>query len=245
MKVNCTSCGAQVLAKDIELSARIAKCHVCNEVFPLPDQVASPTLPRAPTTEARHRKPASLDVHGALVEPSTASDEYREAPKSSGRLVIVRRWFSTYLIFLIPFCIAWDSFLVTWYSMALGRSGHVPLMMLLFPLVHVTVGVALTGHTLMGLVNRTTITLDNEFLTVRHGPIPWGRSHKIRRDTIRRLYVELASSDQRITLPGKAYWLFAEVPSEADIQLVKMTMDELQYIQWRLSLALQLGAPIG
>jgi hypothetical protein len=35
------------------------------------------------------------------------------------------RWFTPSVIFLVFFCIAWDSFLIFWYSMAFN-SKHVP-----------------------------------------------------------------------------------------------------------------------
>ena len=49
------------------------------------------------------------------------------------------RWFNFTHIFLIFFCIAWDSFLVTWYGIAFTQK-DAPLIMIIFPIAHVAVG---------------------------------------------------------------------------------------------------------
>ena len=43
------------------------------------------------------------------------------------------RWFSPMYFGLLFFCIAWDSFLIFWYSMALHMK-HVPWLMVVFPI---------------------------------------------------------------------------------------------------------------
>ena len=64
-----------------------------------------------------------------------------EIVRRSNGIEIVRRWFGPQVIFMTLFAVAWDVFLVFWYSMA-GGSGN--LMMLLFPLIHVAVGIGIT-----------------------------------------------------------------------------------------------------
>lgn len=93
-------------------------------------------------------------------------------------LRLVRRWFSLKLIPLLFFCIAWDAFLVFWYSLALAPStsmngGGVPWIMIVFPIAHVAVGVGLTYSTLAGFLNRTQVRLEPGRLSIRHGPLPW------------------------------------------------------------------------
>lgn len=101
------------------------------------------------------------------------------------------RWFRPAILFLVFFCIAWDSFLVFWYAMALGMGPPAPfnLIMIIFPIAHVAVGVGLTWYTLCGLFNRTVVAVRNHELTVRHGPLPWAGNLSIDASEIRQIYV--------------------------------------------------------
>ncbi len=101
------------------------------------------------------------------------------------------RWFRPVFLFLVFFCIAWDSFLVFWYAMAIGGGPPFPfnLIMILFPIAHVAVGVGLTWYTLCGFVNRTVVAVRNHELTVRHGPLPWPGNLTLDAGDIRQFYV--------------------------------------------------------
>src|SRR5262249_46570692 len=101
-------------------------------------------------------------------------------------LWITRRWFSGAFIFLAFFCVAWDSFLVFWYTMAFGANA--PWIFKVFPIIHLAVGVSLTYFTLAGFVNHTTIHVDGEDLTVRHMPLPWFGNHRLPLRQLDQLY---------------------------------------------------------
>lgn len=92
--------------------------------------------------------------------------------KSYGRLEISWRWFSWKYIPLAFFCVAWDSFLCFWYSMAIGMPG-VPWIMIVFPIGHLAVGVGLTYYTLAGFFNRSKLLVNQGVFSVRHDPLPW------------------------------------------------------------------------
>jgi hypothetical protein len=90
--------------------------------------------------------------------------------------VIRRTWFSHTVWFLVFFCVAWDSFLIFWYSMALGphkNAGPMDLMAIIFPIGHVAVGVGLTYFVICTFLNKTDITLSESKLTIRTHPLPW------------------------------------------------------------------------
>ncbi len=72
--------------------------------------------------------------------------------QSGSNLEITRTWFGGKVLFMTAFVIFWNGFLVFWYRQALGSDN---LMMLLFPLIHVGVGVWLTYHTIAGYLNKT------------------------------------------------------------------------------------------
>jgi hypothetical protein len=103
-------------------------------------------------------------------------------------LTIVHRWFSPKYIGLVVFCVFWDGFLVFWYSMAFTTGA--PLVMVLFPLIHLAVGVFLTYATAAGFVNRTRIQVEPDSLTIRHGPMPWPGNRTISSIDIEQLFTK-------------------------------------------------------
>ncbi len=110
---------------------------------------------------------------------------------SGGTTQISWRWFELQHIFLAFFCIAWDSFLIFWYSMALHGG---PLIMIIFPIAHVAVGVGLTYYTLAGFLNRTTVQIGRRELVIRHGPMPWFSNRNINANDLREVNVNNTST---------------------------------------------------
>lgn len=102
------------------------------------------------------------------------------------------RWFSAKYLGLLFFAVIWDSFLCFWYSMALGiagsGAGSPALIMLVFPLIHVAVGLGITYTTLAGLLNTTTLTLDGQRMTIQHDPVPWPGETKTPIEQLVQLY---------------------------------------------------------
>jgi hypothetical protein len=103
-------------------------------------------------------------------------------------LTLNYRWYSPKFIFLIFFCIFWDGFLFVWYGQAL--STNAPLMMILFPLLHVGVGVGLTYYTVAGFLNRTVVEVSHEGLRIYYTPLPWFGNKTIPVSDLAQLYRE-------------------------------------------------------
>lgn len=170
----CKNCGAEIPAADVNLERLIAKCQKCNEVFSFADNFPQRVSAR------RERglllpKPARFLISEAGVEKE-----------------ISYRWFSWTLIPLLFFCIAWDSFLVFWYSMAIfgvGKSGFAWIA-IIFPIGHVAVGVGLTYYLLAGFFNRTHIRVDARSISVQHGPIPWWGHYRFPAEDVDQLYCD-------------------------------------------------------
>ena len=97
------------------------------------------------------------------------------------------RWFRPRYIFLAFFCVAWDSFLLTWYGAAFAMEDS-PLIMLIFPLAHVAVGVGLTYFVLAGFFNRSRVSVRQGSLRVAHGPVPWPGKLEIPVGSLQQLY---------------------------------------------------------
>lgn len=100
-----------------------------------------------------------------------------EILQNGDAVVIRRRWFSHLVWFLIFFCIAWDSFLIFWYRMALFGSDNGPspfhLIAIAFPIGHVAVGLGLTYFVFCLFLNQTDVILRPDFLTIKSHPLPW------------------------------------------------------------------------
>jgi len=121
------------------------------------------------------------------------------AVEREGRsLTLVRRWFSWKYIPLLFFCIAWDGFLLFWYSMAF--SGKAPWIMIVFPMAHVAVGVWLTYSTVAGFFNRTYVEITPQEIAVWHDPFPWPGEATIATPAVKQIYCkEKVSQGRRST----------------------------------------------
>lgn len=176
MKISCPKCRQPIPADDVHLDSSLAKCHGCSAVFDFTDQVPRSARPR----DARRSREVVAQPRGIDV----ADDGW-------GGLTITRRWFSPLVVFLLLFVIFWDGFLVVWYSIGLStdEAGSGKAMMLLFPLLHVAVGLGLTYFVVAGFVNKTTIQCRDGRLTLAHGPLPWPGACDIDAGELEQLYV--------------------------------------------------------
>jgi hypothetical protein len=161
--IDCPSCRFQIQADDMDLRTMSARCRVCQSLVDLrPAEAAAAPLPVP------------------LPERITVSTE-------RGELRIERRWFTWTAIFLAFFTVFWLGFLAFWYAMAFASGSR---EMLLFPLLHVAVGLGVGYSTLAMFVNRTRIVVAGGSLTVRHGPLPWFGSRDIPTGALEQLYCD-------------------------------------------------------
>lgn len=168
----CPDCSTPFVGDDVDLTLRIGKCNVCNRVFPLG---AGSKLATQPQTAIRTLNDLALPPGYALEvrQQDTGDWTYRTQTKAVETLRLTRRWRNPATWPLLAFVIAWDAFLVFWYAGALV-SGSV--FMLLFPVLHVLVGLGLTYTVAANLVNKTLLEVREGVLRVRHTPLPWPRT---------------------------------------------------------------------
>lgn len=165
--VACPSCGTLLGPRDVSLDTLAGRCPGCQ---------------------------ALVDLRGAVPPPAAAVDDVLPVPlprgvhlEDRGRdMVIVRRWYSPVYIFLAFFAVMWNAFLVVWYAAAFA--GDAPLLFKLFPLLHVAAGIGISYATLAGFLNRTTITVERDHLTVRHAPVPWSGNLDVSTLSLEQLY---------------------------------------------------------
>jgi hypothetical protein len=166
MKIVCPSCRVPVAAADVDLGTGMARCRTCGNVFRFADD---PEL--APRTGA--------------VRPPVEKPRSVVTREDDGALTLEYRWFMPRHLFLMFFCLVWDGILVFWYAAALRTGDR---SMLLYPLLHVAIGLSLSYFTLAAFVNRTTVRIDGSRIRVRHHPLPWGRNVELGTADVRQLF---------------------------------------------------------
>lgn len=135
-------------------------------------------------------------------------------------LSVAIRWFTPMAYFLLFFCIAWDSFLIFWYTSVIGAGA--PWIFAVFPMVHLAVGIGLTYYTFCLFFNKTYVDVMDGYLDVRHAPIPWwkGNVHLSTND-IEQIYVkEVISSNNNTTT--RYYGLHAKMVDGLDEKLLNV-----------------------
>ena len=151
----CPKCRAPVGGRDVNVQEMVATCPACQNLFRF----------------------SADDLDPDPGSPDGGTPARFQLNEQGGGWSVSWSWWRWSYMFLIFFCIAWDGFLVFWYSM--GASGkHTPLIMFIFPIGHVAVGVSLTYFVLAAMVNRTTVSVERGWLRIAHKPLPWfGQRH--------------------------------------------------------------------
>jgi hypothetical protein len=190
MQVKCTSCGAEIAARDVNLDRLLAKCATCNAVFDISRLVPRPA---GGAPGVRTRRPVEMPKRIRILTDDLvpATDAYRASASPTTHFVVERGWFTPSLIFLVFFCCIWDGFLFIWYGSLVQHGLHGGgIVAFVFPIFHVTAGAVVTYTTVCGFVNRTRISIESGNLVVRHGPLPWPGNRTIPTEDLTQLYCE-------------------------------------------------------
>jgi hypothetical protein len=206
MTLFCPKCGRPIPVEDVNLATALARCRACNNLFNV-----SSILPQTPPPAAAAPDPRT--------QPILSVPRRFHMTEFAGNLTIHWRWFNPIYFFLAFFCVAWDSFLVFWYSMAL-TSHDAPWIMIIFPVAHVAVGVGLTYATLCGFLNATTLTISHDALSIRHGPLPWSGNRTHPAAAIRPIHCEQSRSTSRDSGTTYTYNLFATLTDGQKLKLL-------------------------
>lgn len=182
--LKCPTCGAQIQASDMNLSTMYARCRECQSLVDLEAAPSAAPAPRDSIEGAVLMPDGSLAPAPPLPVPLP---ERLTVHTAGGALRIERRWFTWAAIFLAAFCTMWFGILGFWYLMAFS-TGMIALM--LFPLLHVAVGLFLAYFTVAMFVNTTEVVVANGMLTVRHGPLPWRGNREVPTEALEQLYCE-------------------------------------------------------
>lgn len=214
--VQCPSCGSRIPAEDMNLQTMAARCLVCQTLVDLrPEAATGGPDGASPQPGGPGAQAAILPVPlPPLLSVSTVGDE----------LHIERRWYSCTTVFLTVFCIMWFGFLAIWYAMAFAVGNVV---MMLFPLLHVAVGLVIAYTNATMYVNRTRIVAGRGHLTVRHGPLPWPGNRDLPTISLEQLYCEENISRSR-NGTSVSYSVLARTTDGKQIKLVTGLSDRDQ-----------------
>jgi hypothetical protein len=119
--------------------------------------------------------------------------EVEETPRE---IMIKYRWFQPVAYFLVFFCLLWDGFLVFFYS-TMFADNDTPTFAVLFPLLHVAVGIGLTWYTLALFVNKTHILITKHELSIQHKPLPmffFKKNVRLDRAEVQQVYIKEVES---------------------------------------------------
>jgi hypothetical protein len=170
--LQCPACAAPFSPDDLRDVQSVLVCRHCGGMFDPQRLLGQPRLTRA----ARRPMPSHLEVE-----------------RRGDTLTVSWAWWSPLYILLGVFALAWDAFLVVWYSLAfqaIDDLGAVVSVMFLFPLLHVAVGAGLTYLTIASFFNRTQIVAArHRELSVTHGPFPWYPQPRLPASEVSQLYV--------------------------------------------------------
>jgi len=168
MDIKCERCDAAIPAENVNINALVAKCNICNAVFGITGVGGGgQSVPR----RAEVAMPTSI----------TMTDNGRE-------LSITRKWFTYTAFFLVFFSLFWNG-IVSVFVVGAITSGE--WIMLLFISLHLTVGVCIAYYTLCLFVNKTRITVTRDYLSVKHGPLPWFGNSKLAASKVDQIWCKL------------------------------------------------------
>ena len=229
MRLFCPDCGAAIGAGDIDLDKLLAKCRACNSDFGFKQSIS------AEQARGENRLPP-----GAVMSIPARPPRMHAADTVAG-WEIRWRWFNGGFVMLLFFCIAWDSFLIFWYSMAL-RPGS-PWIAVIFPVCHVAIGVGLTYLVLAGFINSTAITLAGGQISVRHGPLFWPGNRTLAIGDIAQFFCDENGPNPNQNQPRpRTFNLSAVLKDGSRVKLCRgfNTPEEPKYLEYELEHRLRL-----
>jgi hypothetical protein len=174
-ELECISCGAPILAGNVNLDRGLAKCSHCGAIFTITHD-AQPTGNVPPVQ--RPPQPEPIDV------PMPARFRVEDL---GGTLTIEYNWWTPAILFLVFFAVLWNGFMIGWHTIALSTGAW---FMSAFGLLHTAVGVGLIYVCLACILNTTTIRVDTGELSIRHKPMPWRGNRSLNSRDIQQLYVK-------------------------------------------------------
>ncbi len=216
MKLYCKECGSLIPADDMNIATMTAKCGKCNSVFSFSDKIGGES-----SFEDKSARRASVPLPKGIV-----------AEEQNGKLHISLKWFRWTNLFLTFFTIFWDCFTIVWFGISISNGAY---FMLPFGSLHAAVGLFLTYTVLANHINKTSITVDRENVSVKIGPLPWPGNHLIKSSDVTQLYSKSVITRNRNS-ESEHFEVHAVLKNRTHLCLAK-TLEEMEqafYIEQKI-----------
>jgi hypothetical protein len=123
--------------------------------------------------------------------------------------------FNASLLFLVPFAIAWNSFLVMWYGIAIGTWSSGGWFAALFAVGHLAVGLGLIWTILFSLLGKVALRIDRQLITLSfevlgfkwNVPRPGPKEHISKLELTKRSYRRDSDGDRVEVKPQINIWV--------------------------------------
>lgn len=189
--LTCPSCGGRI---KVSQNTTHYKCEFCKN-----EHIVSPDSRLA--AGQKNKRPEVAMPAGMIVDYGAQN------------LHLERRWFSMKYIPMAFFCIAWDAFLIFWYSMAFSMNPG--WIFIVFPIAHVAVGVGLTYSTLAGFLNTTKVDVNSRTVSIAHGPLPWLGNRTIDTQSVKQFFTKEERGEK-----GSSFDLYLTTQDNKSIKLI-------------------------
>lgn len=178
--LTCEVCGKPLPPQNVRLDLAIASCPSCHAVYDLSGR------------KGHALRAAGADVPERVRE-SVALPPRLKVEDDGVNLVVSYRWFSSTYLVLALFALFWNGVVFAMYAgmvHTLLRNGRVPggWFALLFPSLHLAVGLVVAYAALAGFLNTTRVYASRHGLDVTHGPLKWAGARTWARAELTQLF---------------------------------------------------------
>ena len=94
-----------------------------------------------------------------------------------------------------------------------------PWIFIVFPILHVAAGAAITYTAIAGFLNRTILELTPQYISVRFEPLPWIGAQQLKTEEIKQLYCKEKTKRSKNGTYSR-YELFAVTAANKGVKLV-------------------------
>lgn len=215
----CPSCASAIQEADLDLTRGLAKCSYCGSVMNL-----TASFGGGSREGQGRREPVALPKRMTFA-------------KTLHGIEITRSWYTHVVWGLVIFCLFWDGFLVFWYATAFATDAPTPA--LLFPLIHVTVGLFLSYYVVASFVNTTRVAVERGMVRISHGPVPWPGGRELAGMNLRQLFCKehISRSKNGVTVTYQL-WALHEDGSTKTKLLANMELEQALFFEQELEKAL-------
>lgn len=176
----------------------------------------------------------SLNPRPIIPQPDQMSLEH-----TSHGIMITRCWRSRRGWLVIPFFILWIVLFVGLRSVIEGMTD--PMVTLMLPLMHASVGIGICYLLLAHLINHTRITISQSQVTVAHRPLPWPGGCVVATSRIEQLFCKEVRRQTKQGLQKRyQVWMVLTDGSQARLVDLGLVPDRALYVEQQIEVALNI-----